>query len=175
MKWLFGRLARLRSRKGDDARNQPPRRGPLPKRDSARGVDDFPIIMMTIAALLITLQQAEAYNARRPVAAVGDRIVFKPGIDLAPGSDRVISARVVTGPWTPPARFCRLNMRLLTHHWGAFTVMAVREDGVMLSWAGGATAKAGNDCEPAHKLLVSSRDYAALRESQRNNVRVMPR
>ncbi len=139
-----------------------------------RGFDDFPIIMVTMAALLLTLQQAEAVNARRPVAAVGDRIVFKPGMEVVPAAETVISARVVAGPWAPPARACRLNIRLMTHHFGALTVLAVRADGVMLSWAGGATAKAGN-CAPAHKLLVGREDYVELLASQRNDVRVLPR
>jgi hypothetical protein len=94
---------------------------------------------------------------------------------IAPGAVSIIPARVVTGPWAPPTRTCRLNMRQITHHWGAFTVLAVRTDGIMLSWAGGDTAKGENNCAPAHKLLLSSRGYGELLSTQRSNVRVVPR
>lgn len=175
MKWLFETLARLIKRQGNAASKDPSRNLREQTQKTSRGFDDFPMIMLIIGALLLTLQQAEALDARRSAAAVGDQIVFRPGLAAAPGTASVISARVVTGPWAPPARSCRLNMPLITHHWGAFTVLAVRADGVMLSWAGGATAKGGNNCAPAHKLLVSNRGFVQLLSSERNTVKVIPK
>jgi hypothetical protein len=173
MRWIFGPFRRLRKR---GAANETRRRNSAdPARKSPRRIDDFAMIMAVIGALLLTLQQADALNARRPVAQVGDRIVFTPGMAVSPGFATVIPARVVTGPWAPPARACRLNLGLLTNHWGALTVLAVRADGVMLSWAGGATAEAGNDCAPAHKLLVSDVGFNELLTLQRNEVRALPR
>jgi len=49
---------------------------------------------------------------------------------------------------------------------GALTVMAVRADGVLLSWAGGATSTKA-DCRRANQpILISADDYEALLKTQ---------
>ena len=47
------------------------------------------------------------------------------------------------------------------------TVLAVRQDGVMLSWAGGATALTSAACRGGQSVLVADANYSQLLAAQK--------
>jgi len=80
--------------------------------------------------------------------------------------DHVIPARTVADPFSPPGTACRLDVNEMSNTGGTLTVMAVRQDGVMLSWAGGRTA-ADSDCHSLGKpILISVAGYELLAKTQ---------
>ncbi len=97
-------------------------------------------------------------------ALVGDRVQI--GAPAAAFSDHVVAARALAGPFSPPGISCSLDVNEMAKPGGVLTVMAVRADGVMLSWAGGRTS-AESDC---HRLdapvLISVDDYDAISKAQ---------
>jgi len=96
-----------------------------------------------------------------PVAVPGDRVTFTHNLG-APPDTRVVPARLVGGPFAPAGATCRLDLREMSETDGAMTVMAVRDDGVMVSWAGGKTA-AVNGCQDGPgEILLADADYEAL-------------
>ena len=46
----------------------------------------------------------------------------------------------LASPWAKPGRHARSISPMMAREGGALSVLAVRKDGVMLSWAGGPTA-----------------------------------
>lgn len=105
-----------------------------------------------------TMAQA-ADIAARP--QVGDRLRVSmagmtPGAALAS-----VPARVVANAWAPPGQACMLDEAVMLGHGGSLTVLAVRPDGVMLSWVGGVTAQA-RSCPAPGDVLVTEADYQDL-------------
>jgi hypothetical protein len=96
------------------------------------------------------------------VAQVGDQLTFSAALasPILP-ADAEIAARHVAGPWAPPGGNCLLDVPAMQHG-GAMTVMALRPDGVMLSWAGGATAAGSSACHGGDDVLVSNANYEQL-------------
>lgn len=103
--------------------------------------------------------------AKTPLAAaspqVGDMLhittaATAPGARLA-----TVPARLLTGPWGHPGQGCWLDEAMMRQPGGTLTVVAVRSDGVMLSWVGGETARVASCASPS-QFLVSAADYNAL-------------
>jgi hypothetical protein len=97
-----------------------------------------------------------------PGAHVGDTLDFHAGAPLATGSDTKVQAQLVAGPWAPPTRSCTLDVSVMEKTGGEMSVMAVRPDGVMLFWAGGATATGKSDCKGNESIIVATDGYAQL-------------
>jgi hypothetical protein len=101
------------------------------------------------------------------IATVGDRLAVNPASVSPVAQALAVPARQVADPWAPPGAACRLSLAAMQHPGGTLTVMAVRQDGVMLSWAGGATAPGQADCHAgATPLLVADADYSLLLAAQ---------
>jgi hypothetical protein len=79
-----------------------------------------------------------------------------PGARLA-----MVPARLLTGPLAHPGQGCWLDETVMRQPGGTLTVLAVRSDGVMLSWVGGDTARVAS-CAAPSQFLVSASDYNAL-------------
>ena len=97
-------------------------------------------------------------------ALVGDRVQLGGAAVMFP--DHIIAARSLAGPFSPPGLSCSLDVNDMSKPGGVLTVMAVRSEGVMLSWAGGATS-AESDCHSlGMPVLISGDDYESLVKTQ---------
>jgi len=95
-------------------------------------------------------------------AQVGDMLKLSEAVAV-PGAPRaVVPARLVTGPWAKPGGVCGLDESVMLKPGGVLTTMAVRPDGVMLTWNGGATAQGAASCPSSSQLLISREDYQKL-------------
>ncbi len=125
----------------------------------------FSLVMLAFAARIL-VGCIGALGGWQPVAQVGDRLIFTPATSGARRSMLQIPARLVTSPWSRPGPACTLQIAAMVRPGGAMTVLAVRQDGVMLSWAGGATASAGKPCQGGQSLLVADAAYQQLLTTQ---------
>lgn len=104
--------------------------------------------------------------ARTPLATaaapqVGD-VLHVTTTATAPGARLAeVPARLLAGPWGHPGLGCWLDESVMRQPGGTLTVLAVRADGVMLSWVGGDTARVAS-CPAPGQFLVSAADYGAL-------------
>ncbi len=101
---------------------------------------------------------------RQVVPQVGDTLLFAAG--KVSGPIHSIPARQVINSWAAPGRPCKLDIPFVTGRGGAATVLAVRQDGVMLSWAGAATAAGAGGCPAGASILVTQADYRRLLATQ---------
>jgi hypothetical protein len=151
--------------------NKPPRR-PRPKARAKAAPSEKPrwqpdsahaaLIGMFIAltALRITI----AFAVPASTATVGDRVELRPATTSL--NNLIIPARALSNPFARPGNFCTLDVNAMSNPGGALTVMAVRADGVLLSWAGGVTSTKA-DCRRANQpILISADDYEALLKTQ---------
>jgi len=116
------------------------------------------LIMLLTVAKLISVAVANP----TPVAVPGDIIKIKGQLFWAQPSNEIKVWPVAT-PWARPARVCAFDIGLMAREGGALTVLAVRKDGVMLSWAGGPTAAAGRACHAGPGgILISTSEYQGL-------------
>ncbi len=141
---------------------------PARKAPRARQSDDvyrvfFSLVMLAFAARLL-FGCIGALGGWQPVAQVGDRLDFGPAFAGATGT--AVNARLVATPWSVPGRTCRLDTATMNKRGGAMTVLAVRHDGVMLSWAGGATAPGAEACGRGQSVLLAAADYQQLWTTQ---------
>lgn len=99
-----------------------------------------------------------------PVAMPGDIVQIERATNwMGQGPVAVVKARNLRNAFAAPGRACELNIRQMARAGGSFTVLAVRHDGVMLSWAGGPTAAPGQACAGGQTgVLVSDGDYRSL-------------
>ena len=96
------------------------------------------------------------------LASVGDRVQVSAAAPIAV-PDVVLPARGVTSAFAKPGPACKLNMAGMKKPGGVLSVVAVRPDGVVLSWAGGATAAGAQNCQMnGPEMLLAQNDYAAL-------------
>jgi len=120
--------------------------------------------LIGLLILLAWVRLSIAAAAPGSAALVGDRVQL--GAALESFQDHRITAHALKSPFSPPGVFCSLDVNDMASSGGVLTVMAVRPDGVMLSWAGGRTS-AKSDC---HRLdapvLVSADDYESLVKPQ---------
>jgi hypothetical protein len=97
-----------------------------------------------------------------PVATPGDMVPIEQAAGWMAGVD-VVHAHNLRGVFAPPGRACELDIHRMAQTGGSFTVLAVRPDGVMLSWAGDPTAAPGRACAGGQTgILVSDEDYRSL-------------
>jgi len=149
--------------------NKPPRRrkpranaatGAKPRWQPDGSVASLIGLLVALTALRITI----AFAVPAGVATVGDRMELGPATTSV--VNLIIPARALGNPFARPGDFCSLDVNEMSHPGGAISVMAVRMDGVMLSWAGGPTS-AKADCRNAGaQILVSASDYEALLKTQ---------
>ena len=114
-------------------------------------------VSFTMTSLLLNL-----IIGKQPVAHVGDMLGFYPNIASVTAPITAVSARIVAGPGASPGHACTLDVSVMTEPGGAMTVTAVRSDGIVLSWAGGATASRQADCQDNKQVLVTNADYQRL-------------
>jgi hypothetical protein len=118
-------------------------------------------VFYSLAAVVIVVGMAGKMPMAAATPQVGDVLHIStaaraPGALLA-----TVQARLVTGPWAHPGLACTLDESVMAVPGGTLTVLARRSDGVMLSWAGGATANTAS-CPAPSQVLVSPSDYRAL-------------
>jgi hypothetical protein len=122
--------------------------------------------LIGLIIVLIVVRLGVAVAGPAGIATVGDRLLFGASTVPAPMQSMVLPARVVADPFAAAAESCSLDVNEMSHPGGAMTVMAVRHDGVMMSWAGGAT-DTKSDCRRVNKqILVSLNDYESLTKTQ---------
>ncbi len=74
-----------------------------------------------------------------------------------------MKAHNLSDAFAAPGYACQLDIKYMARAGGSFAVLAVRADGVMLSWAGGPTAAPGQACAGGETgILVSDADYRSL-------------
>ena len=96
------------------------------------------------------------------VAMPGDIIPIERTTNWMAGVN-VMKAHNLSNAFASSGRACELDIRYMAQAGGSFTVLAVRADGVMLSWAGGPTAAPGYACAGGQTgVLVSDADYRSL-------------
>jgi hypothetical protein len=95
------------------------------------------------------------------VANVGHVLEFYPNTVTAPNT--TASAHSIAGLGTSPGLACTLDVSVMARPGGAMTVMVTRPDGIMLSWAGGATVSRQADCRSDEQVLVTNADYECLK------------
>jgi hypothetical protein len=118
---------------------------------------------LTVITLLIVAKLISAAVANpTPVAMPGDIVKIAGPLFWAQPPSHIHVQSVAT-PWAPPANDCVLDIGLMAREGGALAVLAVRKDGVMMSWGGGPTADDGRACRPGHNgILISTADYQGL-------------
>ncbi len=117
-------------------------------------------------AFLLALRLLVAAAAAMPrITNVGDQLSISRAL---PGlrDGMMLAAREMPAAYADPGPACRLNIAKMAQSGGILTVMAVRPDGVVLSWAGGATAGADACRAPSGEVLLAEDDYAALLTSR---------
>ncbi len=113
-------------------------------------------LLILLAWVRLSIAAAGASNP----ALVGDRVQLGAAAVTIP--DQVVAARAVAGPFSPPGNLCSLDVNEMSNPGGVISVLAVRADGVMVSWAGGPTS-AKSDCHRLDKpVLISADDYESL-------------
>lgn len=96
-----------------------------------------------------------------PAPKMGDMLLVSKA-EIAPGASLAdVPAHLVAGPWAHKGQACTLDEAVMQAPGGTLTVLALRPDGVMLSWVGGATARE-NTCPAPAQVLVSEADYNTL-------------
>ncbi len=120
--------------------------------------------LIGLLILLAWIRLSIAVASTGSAALVGDRVPLGPA-QLGP-PDHIIAARTLSDPFSKPGISCSLDVNEMSKPGGILTVMAVRADGVMLSWAGGATSAAA-DCHRLGKtVLISADNYESLVKPQ---------
>jgi hypothetical protein len=151
-----------RYQNNDPRRRRKPAAKAAPASPPALGRSAAPALIGLVATLLI----ARLVIGIAAAATVGDRLQFGPATAPRPPLHEIIPARRLANPFAQPGAPCKLDINAMSLAGGALTVFAVRPDGVMLSWAGGATAP-GADCStPDQQILVATNDYESLLKTQ---------
>jgi hypothetical protein len=147
--------------------NKPPRRrkprakampGAKPRWRLDGGYTALIGLLLVLAALRVTVAFALPDGP-----AVGDRVAITPA-KIAPNP--IIAAREVANPFARPGNSCMLDVNEMSHPGGALSVMAVRTDGVLLSWAGGATSAKADCRRENQEILISADDYDTLLKAE---------
>jgi hypothetical protein len=121
------------------------------------------LMTATIAAQLI----ASSLAAMPPLVTVGDRFALAPSPRPSAVNLPILAAAQIATPQAATGRACLLDLQKMLHPGGVFTVLAVRPDGVVLSWAGGQTAGNGAGCATTAPIFIAQNDYVALLNTRR--------
>jgi hypothetical protein len=119
-----------------------------------------------IALLLIIGIWHSSATGVTSIAQVGDRLNFTPASASVTAYTTAVPAQHVADLWASPGRQCLLDVPAMMKPGGAMTVMALRADGVLLLWAGGATASGAANCQGNDELLVSNENYERLAKAE---------
>ncbi|HEY1856218.1 hypothetical protein [Acidocella sp.] len=126
----------------------------------SRRVIDTVLLGLTMVTAARLVSAAVAHPP--PVAVPGDIVPIERAANWM-ADVNVVHAHNLSGPFAAPGSVCQLNISRMAKTGGSLTVLAVRADGVMLSWAGGPTAAPGKACAGGQTgLLVSDADYRSL-------------
>jgi hypothetical protein len=126
----------------------------------SRRLFDTVLLGVTFVAAARLVSAAVAHPP--PVAMPGDIIPIERAANWM-GGVTMVKAHNLGDAFAAPGSACELNIRHMAKSGGSFTVLAVRADGVMLSWAGGPTAAPGQACAGGQTgVLVSDADYRSL-------------
>lgn len=118
-------------------------------------------IFYGLAAMVIVCSAAAKTPVSGPTPAVGDELPVSSAATALEAPVADVPARLLAGPWAQPGQGCWLDETVMRDPGGTLTVLAVRPDGIMLSWVGGATAHLAS-CPAGGQFLVSVADYDAL-------------
>jgi len=121
------------------------------------------LMSATIAAQLI----ATSLAAMPRLVSVGDRLSIAPSPRPIAVNLPTIAAAQIATPQAALGHACVLDLQKMLHPGGVFTVLAVRPDGVVVSWAGGATAAQGAACAASAPIFIAQDDYATLLNTRR--------
>lgn len=157
----------LRDRQRPPRRSQPKpdakalmRRVPKGWKRGMRTMQGLALTMVMMVTLARLVSVAIANPA--PVAVPGDFVQLGHRWQMYAPQNR-IEARLLADPWARPGSGCVLDIAWMAHHAGRLTVLAVRRDGVMLSWSGGATAAGPEACPVgADAVLIQAKEYRGL-------------
>ncbi len=135
----------------------------LPKwRNWLAGPRLFDAAVLVLAVATATRLVSAAVAHPPPAATPGD-IVPITRVANWMSSVNHVDARNLSSAFARPGSACSLQIGRMAQHGGDLTVLAVRPDGVMLSWAGGPTAAPAQACAGGETgILVSDADYRSL-------------
>ena len=114
-----------------------------------------------VAAAVLVVSAVAKTSMAGPLPQVGDVLHITTAATAQGARLALVPAKLLTGPWAQPGQGCWLNEAVMRAPGGTLTVLAVRADGVMLSWVGGDTAHVAS-CPAPGQFLVSEADYQAL-------------
>jgi hypothetical protein len=121
--------------------------------------DPFFLFFVSWMALIVASILLRSVAGTPPAAQIGDMLEFTVNSASVTAPTTAVPAQLVSGPWASPARGCTLDVATMIKPGGTLTVMALRPDGVMLSWAGGITAYGTADCRSTDQKLTSDAGY----------------
>jgi hypothetical protein len=125
----------------------------------------FTVFYSLAATVLVCTAVAKTPAVTGPSPLVGDVLQITTEA-TAPGARLVaVPARLLAGPWANPGQGCWLDENVMREPGGTLTVLAVRSDGIMLSWVGGNTARIA-PCPAPGQFIVSPADYRSLEQIQ---------
>jgi hypothetical protein len=121
----------------------------------------FAVFYSLAATVLLCTAVAKTPLAAGPSPQVGDVLQITTAA-TAPGAPlATVPARLLAGPWAHPGQGCWLDEEMMREPGGTLTVLAVRSDGIMLSWVGGDTARIAS-CPAPGQFMVTAPDYQRL-------------
>ena len=126
-------------------------------------IDDG-LITVTIVwtSLVVWYLFVSSITSSERVAEVGDMLDFHADDVSITAPNTAVQAKIAAGPWASPDRTCELDVGLMEKPGGVMSVTAVRPDGVLLSWTGGATAGGKLSCKGNEPILVENAGYGRL-------------
>jgi hypothetical protein len=144
--------------------SKPPRRERAPKESLMEFTAGLVLVLLGVLVAGCAIKTAMAEVP--PIAAVGDQVRLTTAI---PGDAPALTLRAheIATVFSAPDRACALDTWRMAQDGGVLTVVAVRPDGMVLSWAGGATARGDIGCRSiSGELILSQNDYATLLRSR---------
>ena len=122
------------------------------------------ISYLAAAALFVALMLCARLTHQPP--APGQLLVMPAGAagkasGHQPALPNQLTARILTSALAAPGQACTISEAALRQGGGSFSSLATRPDGVVLAWAGAATA-ASSPCPAGTKLLLTRDDWQTL-------------
>ncbi len=126
-------------------------------------IDDGLVTLALIwASLVLWCLFVGSMMRNQRVAQVGDMLEVDAKDVSITAPNTAIRAEILAGPWASPGRACELDVWLMEKPGGVVSVAAVRPDGVMLDWSGGATAAGQRNCSGNQPIIVANAGYRRL-------------
>ncbi len=120
--------------------------------------------MLLLAVILPNI--VLGYAQKPPDAQVGDLLRFEPpsAPDRTPAA--VVPAQNIDSVLASPGAKCTLDVAVMQNPGAAMSVLAVRADGVVLTWAGKTTANV-HGCTPGASVFIATENYDLLAAAAR--------